>query len=213
MDDSSKADFALAIGGLFQSFGREITTEALYGYWMGLGDLDLRRVQFAVVEAIRSMDHLPAPVQLRRLAGEKSPDAQAMAAWDDAVKAVISLGPYKHVNFADRFINATIRNLGGWPTFIGRFTDSEAEKWLRLEFIKAYRSFSDSRINGEICEPLSGLAEAQFVRKALTDDSGNIVRGENGLPKIIEVLDSPRPIAVQCATPTETNLPRIEAAS
>lgn len=202
MHSDNSQEFSIAIGALFESFGREATTAALHGYWMGLGDIEIHRIQHAVVEAIRTSDRLPTPVELRRLAGEKSPDAQAMAAWDDAVRAVQSLGPYKHVNFADRFINATIRNLGGWSMFISRFTDAEAEKWLRLEFIKGYRAFSSSRVAGEICEPLSGLSQAAFTTRRLVDET-------TGETRLVDVLGEPEPIVVKCSTPTESNLPRM----
>lgn len=162
MQDSDKGPFSVAIGALCETFGQQATKPILHGYWLGLQDLELTDVQRAVAVSIRSATSLPKPVELRRFAGEQTNEQKAIAAWGDVLRAV-ALGPYKHIDFQDRLINAAIRNLGGWPTFCGRFTDEESEKWIRLEFIKAYQVFSAGGVGGEVCEPLPGLSQATSV--------------------------------------------------
>src|SRR5690606_23112013 len=88
-----------------------------------------------------------------------NPDDRAMLAWSD-VQNAIPLGPYKHVDFSDKLINAAVRNLGGWPAFIGRLVDAESEKWLRLEFTKCYATLANSGVSGEMCAALPGLSQA-----------------------------------------------------
>lgn len=159
MNSSDKEKFAFAIASLFETFSQETTKPIMNGYWLGLGDLSLEAVQGAVALAIRESDHLPRPAELRRLTGEQTKaEDRAIAAWGDVLKA-IPLGAYKHLDFADKLVNATIRNLGGWPSFLSRFTDAEAEKWARIEFCKAYSSFASSGVNGEAIAPLPGLSE------------------------------------------------------
>ncbi len=158
MQTSDKAKFSAAITALCETFGQEATTPILHGYWLGLQDMTLEAVNVAVAKAIRSADKLPKPVELRRLAGEQTNEQRAISAWGDVLRAV-ALGPYKHIDFQDKHINAAVRNLGGWPTFCGRFTDEESEKWVRLEFIKAYQAFSAGGVGGEVCEPLPGLSQ------------------------------------------------------
>ncbi len=167
MEPEDKPEFAVAIGAMCAAFGTDASKALILGYWMGLSDLSLTDVQQAVGRSMRESQYLPKPVELRRLAGEKTPEAAAMAAWGDVQRA-IPLGPYKHVDFSDKLINATIRNLGGWPTFIGRLTDEESEKWLRLEFVKCYSTFANSGVNGEACLPLVGLSQANAVCGLIT---------------------------------------------
>lgn len=161
MNETEKGSFATAIGALLETFGQEATKPILHGYWLGLQDLTLEQVQVAVAVGIRSSERLPRPVELRRLVGEQTGEQRAIAAWGDVLRA-IPRGPYKHIDFQDNLINAAIRNLGGWPTFVGRFTDEEAEKWARLEFIKAYQAFSGGA-GEEACAALPGLSQATAV--------------------------------------------------
>lgn len=162
MDDSQKVEFGTAIGAMCAAFGTEASKALLLGYWMGLSDMSLADVQRAVARSMRECQHLPRPVELRRLAGEKTSDEAAIVAWDDVLRA-IPVGTYKHVDFSDRLINAVIRNLGGWPNFVGRFMDAESEKWVRIEFLKCYASFASSGVSGEMCERLAGISEKTAV--------------------------------------------------
>lgn len=175
MQLSDMKAFRDCITGLCMTFGRESSEVLFEAYWMGLSDLSVESVQRACMRAIRESQHFPKPVELRRFAGEQTNEQRAIAAWGDVLRAV-ALGPYKHIDFQDRLINAAIRNLGGWPTFCGRFTDEESEKWVRLEFIKAYQAFSAGGVGGEVCDPLPGLSQATSV-------GGNLVAP---IPRVIE---------------------------
>lgn len=167
MVDGDKAGFAVAIGALFASFGQDATQAIMQGYWLGLNDLDLSQVQQSVAMALKRSKFLPKPAELREFVGANaSEDDLAMSAWGDVLKAV-RLGPYKHVDFEDKLCNAVIRNLGGWVTFLERFKDAESEKWLRFDFVKCYKSFAKSGVNGEMIEPLAGLGEREVVNGQL----------------------------------------------
>lgn len=168
MVDEDKAGFAVAIGALFASFGQDATQAIMQGYWLGLNDLELGQVQQSVAMALKRCKFLPKPAELRELIGENlSEDDCALAAWGDVLKAVC-LGPYKHIDFDDKLCNAVIRNLGGWVTFLERFSDAESEKWLRLDFVKCYKSFAKSGVSGELIEPLAGLAEREVINGQLS---------------------------------------------
>jgi hypothetical protein len=178
MVDSDKPAFAAAIGAMLETFGQQATKPILHGYWLGMQDLPLEAVQRAVAVAITQSERTPRPVDLRRLAGEQTAEQRAIAAWGDVQRAV-PRGAYKHIDFADRLVNATIRNLGGWPTFIARFSDEESEKWARHEFLKTYQSLSSSGVNGEACLPLPGLSERTAIGG---------------------VLQAPVPLRIECDT-------------
>lgn len=162
MTEKDRKDFAQAVGALLETFGTEATEPLLRGYWIGLCDLDLLTVQAVVAKAIRHCDRLPKPAELRKLSGEQTGESKAISAWADVQRA-LPYGPYKHIDFQDKRINAVVRNLGGWPTFCERFTDAESEKWVRLEFVKAYQAFESSGVDGEACRPLTGLAQVQAI--------------------------------------------------
>lgn len=162
MVEAERKEFGEAIGAMCAVFGTDASRALLYGYWMALSDLSLPDLRHAVARSMRECHHLPRAVELRRLAGERTAEAGAIVAWDD-VQHAIPLGPYKHVDFDDKIINATIRNLGGWPTFIGRLTDPESEKWLRIEFIKCYQHISATGFSKDAYQALPGLSQAQAI--------------------------------------------------
>ena len=163
MDQSNLARYQLCIRAMFASFSSECTEATLQGYWLGLSDLTIEQVEAAVAKSIRECKFVPRPVELRELVGaHQSDDDTAIAAWGDVLKAV-RLGPYKHIDFQDKLCNAVVRNLGGWVTFLERFSDAESEKWVRLDFVKCYKSFAKSGVSGELIEPLAGLAEREVI--------------------------------------------------
>lgn len=194
MIESDRPKLTVHVAAMLLAFRCEASEPALLGYWIGLNDLPIDAVIFAIGRAIRELDHAPAPVEIRRLAGEDTGEQRAIRAWNAALSA-IGLGSYKHVDFEDCVINATIRNLGGWPTFLSRFADAESEKWLRIEFLKAYAVFgSGNALSLEAVAALPGLSEVDFSS------------GELGKPIARRI-----PCDYQIARPTiQFNAPAIE---
>jgi hypothetical protein len=151
--------FRELIEAMALSFGVEFTKPRFLGYWVAMRDLSLFVCQQAVYRAMGESKRLPLPAELREFAGVPNPEQKAIAAWGDAERAS-RLGSYKHIDFEDKLINAVIRHLGGWPMFLSRWTGSE-EKWLRMEFVKVYRNFQSTGVNGDACRALPGLSQAQ----------------------------------------------------
>jgi hypothetical protein len=180
MEAGDRADFAKAITAMVVSFGKEGSPELITGYWMGLCDLDILTVQRAVARAIREFSGMPKPADLRKLSGaSQSAESLAELAWVDVIKA-IPYGPYKHVDFEDSICNAVIRSMGGWPNFISRFTDAEAENWVRKEFTRMHQNLQHSGVSGEMVRPLAGLSNCSVI---------------NGMPC------EPVPIRIECEVP------------
>ena len=146
---------------LGETFGRQVTAGTIEVYRIGLVDLTDDEVTRAAGVAVTRCRFMPVPAELREFAGVTTEADRALLAWS-AVERTLSRGPYKHLDFDDGAINATIRNLGGWPTFLSRFTDAEAEKWARKEFIETYEVMARAA-GEEECAPLAGLAEADVV--------------------------------------------------
>lgn len=178
MDDTQKQPFADCIKALFKTFGVEADRATLLGYWMGLQDMELEHVQAAVMLCIRECSHLPRPVEIREKVEGTQDDAGELA-WAIVLRS-IGLGPYKHVDFADGHINAAIRQLGGWPAFLSRFSDGESEKWARIEFLKSYKNLRHARVSGDVCKPLPGLSETQYVAGIGVRECVPIRIGSNG---------------------------------
>lgn len=169
---------------LFATFGSEPTADLIRGYVIGIGDLSPEKIQEAVFRAIRECEHLPRPAELRRLAGEcNDPEALAVAAWGDVLRAV-PLGAWKSISFDDVTINAAIRNLGGWPNVIERFAGAEDEKWLRIEFVRTYKSLASRGIDGDACRPLPGLSEKQVAGGRIVDPAPVLIGCEGSRAKI-----------------------------
>ena len=144
---------------LCESFGRKPTPLTYEAYELALSDIDDEALSQAATKAAKSCKFMPTPAELRELAGCVTEADRGLLAWA-AVERSIHLGPYRHVDFDDRAINAAIRNLGGWVSFLSRFTDAEAEKWVRQEFLKVYATYARATIGDEEGAPLAGLAEA-----------------------------------------------------
>lgn len=164
MDDNeqTREAFGVAITAMLETFGAEGTKPQLMGYWYALRDLSIDEVEQAVYAAMRTQKRRPMPAELRELVEGGSNADRAIEAWADVLQAIPS-GPYKWVDFDDGVINATIRHLGGWPTFVSRFTGAESEKWARLEFLKCYEALASRRLDGEACDALPGIAEATAI--------------------------------------------------
>jgi hypothetical protein len=157
------ADKALEL--VFLAFNREATPEAVIGYSIGLEGMSGCEIVQACRLAMRECKFMPTPRELRDLAGKGNSDSRAILAWDCAVGAA-GYGPYKPVDFGDKLINATIRSLGGWPSFLSRLHGDE-EKWCRQEFIKTYAAYQRQTPPEDSIRPLPGLGEMTSVNGVL----------------------------------------------
>ena len=167
MNESDKEQFTIMVSALAEAHRREASKALLMAYWFALRDLPLGDFERAVQTSLCRSKFMPSPAELRELSGGAMIDDRAVIAWQFVVEAVTRLGPYRHVDFDDRVINAAIRTLGGWPEFISRFASAEAERLARNDFLRLYRSLAHSEVAGTICEPLAGLSQTRLVQGRL----------------------------------------------
>lgn len=147
-----------ACGTVADAF-RVKATDTLATAWLwGLAGLTIKQIHVAAAAAIRTKKFFPSVAELRELTGETTPDQAAELAWVEFLDAA-KLGPYRHVDFADRAINATVRSLGGWVNALGRFSGADEERFLKRDFIAAYKIWSARDCSGESGAPLQGLSE------------------------------------------------------
>jgi len=189
MQASDRENYTAMMQALGATFGRDCDEPTLAGYWLAVSDLPVDALKRAVMRAIRECDRMPSGKQLRKLAGELDNDARAVLAWQSACDSIQAHGAYRHVDFDDRIINATIRTMGGWPKLISRF-EKDREEFIRRDFLNSYQSLLASRVDGEVCRPLAGISEASVVDGKVSQPL--IERIETGLPMLPSPNRDPR---------------------
>lgn len=163
VNELEKQKFGVAITAMLETFGQESTPARLLGYWMGLRDFTLSQIENSVCSCLRTATRLPVPADLRAIISGGSSSELAITAWSD-VQCAANASYMKDLDFEDRIINAVIRNLGGRWNFFERLNASaESEKWLRLDFIKAYAVFAQEIPSDEAISPLIGQATHGLV--------------------------------------------------
>jgi hypothetical protein len=156
MHAKQRPEFVGIITALAVTFGREASEALLTGYWMALQDLPLDDLKRAAARAIHERTFMPVPAELRELAGELTPEARAVIAWKAALDAERLHGYYGSVDFDDKAVNATIRNMGGWEKFTERL-ENEDREWLRKEFLQIYAVYCRRGVTASEAMPLGGF--------------------------------------------------------
>lgn len=149
--------FVKTLLGLAEAFGREISSPAIGVYYAALRDLADDEWTRAVERCATTSQRMPAPAELRALAGEHTAAERAIAAWMEATAAARSVGSYRSVAFEDAAINAAIRSMGGWERFCAADAD-ELERFERPRFLAAYAGFARS-VPAAYAEHLPGREE------------------------------------------------------
>ena len=158
MDKVDLERFAQLIAVLASSFRQEADGAMLEGYRIGLEDVPIDAIELAVHRAIRECKFFPSVSELRELAGEMRPEVRSVKAWDALCKGMAHHGYYNSVDFDDKVINATVRNLGGWMAISDR-VDEEGSKWLRKDFERVYAALQSSGVSAIDAGPLIGYFE------------------------------------------------------
>ena len=146
---------------LGEAFRQKVSEPTINAYRIGLAGLTEKQLQQAGMMALQSSKFMPSPAELRELVNGTSEDL-AILAWG-LVEQAMPIGGYRPVDFGDRFINATIRNLGGWEMLFAQCADAESESFYRARFLKTYKAMRAANVDGEACKPLGGLSEYTAV--------------------------------------------------
>lgn len=128
------------------------------GYTMALDDLPVAAIERGVRSAMRQCKFMPSAVEIRELSGELSVQSRAVLAWDALNIAMRRFGAYRTVDFADRAINATVRNLGGWER-VCEIPDDEFDTFFRKDFDRVYMSFARTGVGVDQGAPLVGILD------------------------------------------------------
>ena len=195
MNESDRTKFGIVINALAASFRAVVSKPLLHGYWLGLKDLSVEDLERAAARALCESKFMPAPAELRTLAGVMSRVDRMLKAWDALQRAVEQYGCYKSVNFDDPVINAAVRNLGGWMNLDDRMKGDE-RKWTRKEFATVYESLCRTGIVPGSGEALIGFSEHDQGRCHVRYDLPETVQIETGLPPhgpgVVPALAAPK---------------------
>lgn len=187
MEPSDLGKFTELVTALAAAFGRETEKATFVAYKIGLEDLPIAAINHAIGRALRECKFMPSPAELRELAGVQKPKERAVLAWEALDAAVASYGYYHSVDFDDKLINATVRNLGGWER-ICDLPEEEYQKWFRKDFERVYASLAAGGIGPDQAAPLLGYYAKQ--------NSGNgmpiapPVKIDTGLPALPQLESS-----------------------
>ena len=158
-EKEQKLRFAAILESLAVVYQIEMTKDMLKVYWAALSDIHLDQIEQAAAAHVALQRWFPKPCELR----SASPDADAVRAWDSAIAAIHHHGMYRHVDFEDSVVNATIRHLGGWSEFCSM--EPKDESWIRKEFVQTYKALASTGTSQEQAAPLPGLSEANQVKR------------------------------------------------
>lgn len=141
MTQADRPRFLAALGALAVATGTPLDEARSRAYWMALDDLPIEAIERAVRSALRSARFFPRPVELREACGDIPPAGRAAIAFEAVRRAIREQGAYRSVAFDDPLVNATVRNLGGWPRLCGQ-TKDELDKWTRKDFERVYAALA-----------------------------------------------------------------------
>lgn len=153
--ENDSAERTALIGILAETFRQTASKPMLTGYAMGLEGIPTDRLKAAVRTALRTCKFMPTPIELRELAGELKITDRAVRAFMAMAEAVTGIGGYSTIDFDDRFINATIRALGGWVSVCETPAD-EFDKFLKQKFERTYAALVAAGVSAEQAAPLQG---------------------------------------------------------
>jgi hypothetical protein len=151
---------------LAEAWRQKITPMTVRTYELGLSDLDIADVKRGVMSAIRECQFMPSVHELRKLAGAAGTRIEAkdrpLLAWEAVRRAISKVGAYDSPSFDDAVINATIRELGGWPLLCD--TPSDEMHWLEKRFCATYSALCSVKLPADQTERLAGITEINNVR-------------------------------------------------
>lgn len=146
---------------LAEAWRQKITPMTVRTYELGLSDLDINAVNRGVFAAIRECQFMPSVHELRKLAGAAETQINAkdrpLLAWQAVRGAFSKVGAYDSPEFDDAVINATIRELGGWPQLCD--TPSDEMHWLEKRFCATYSALCSVKLPTDQTKRLAGITE------------------------------------------------------
>jgi hypothetical protein len=142
MKNSELEAFSELLTGALEVYSQRTSKLVINIWWNALEKYDFSIVEQAFGDHIVDPDvgqFAPKPANIIRNI-EGSRETRAMLAWAKVYKAIRGVGGGSTVCFDDRFIHATIGDMGGWPRLCK--TEEDEIPFKAKEFEKRYNSLS-----------------------------------------------------------------------
>jgi hypothetical protein len=168
MNNNQLSDFSEVLTGALEVYGQRTSKLVINIWWNALEKYDFSIVEQAFGAHIVDPDvgqFAPKPANIIRNI-EGSRETRAMIAWAKVHKAIRSVGGGSTVCFDDRFIHATVGNMGGWPSLC-KVGEDEIQFKAR-EFEKRYNSHSKHGVT-EFPRKLIGHYESQNLAQGFME--------------------------------------------
>lgn len=169
------SDFADLLAGVMDLYGKPISEFATTVWWEAMRPYDLPAVRLAFSRHVQNPDSgqfAPKPADVIRMLGGTTQDS-ALRAWAKIDKTVRHVGPYASVAFDDPLIHRVLHDMGGW---VGLSSKSEDEwPFVAKEFENRYRGYAMRNERPEYPPVLTGIAEAENVRRGLRSDPPRLI--------------------------------------
>ena len=167
MNNNDREYFADLLTGVLQVYNQKTSNMLIDVWWNALDKFDFNVVKKAFSDHVLDPDvgqFTPKPANIIRNI-EGSRETRSMIAWAKVAKAIRSVGGGSTVCFDDKFIHATIGDMGGWPNLCKTEEDELAFK--AREFEKRYNSHSKHGVK-EFPRKLIGSYETQNLAQGFT---------------------------------------------
>ncbi len=170
----TEREFASCIALLCASVGRDMSLEQSKAWYAMLGDLSVEQLKAGIIATLRSYTFAGFPPigTIRENCGVASgvitTKDRPLLAWQAVRWAISKVGAYDSPAFDDEGINATIRELGGWPLLCD--TPSDEMHWLEKRFCATYSALCSVKLPSDQTERLAGITEISNGREGYASE-------------------------------------------
>ena len=142
------------IEGMCEQYNRQATEALFLVYDVGLQDLSSDQVELAIIQAMRECEYMPTVKVIRDLVKGKPEDVAQLAFFSLSE----NVSSYDTLDFQDKRINATVRQLGGMQRICDMpAMGEEFHVWFRKEFLRVYALYQRRGVGDEEGKPLAGI--------------------------------------------------------
>lgn len=142
MKPSDKPKFLEVLGGVYDFYGRELTTFSARVWWQACEQYDIEQVTKAFSAHLMDAEHgrfLPKPADLVRVLSGTRTD-RSLLAWGKVHDAIRTVGAYQSVAFDEGLIHAAIEDAGGWIALCR--AEADELPFLQKRFCDAYKAYA-----------------------------------------------------------------------
>lgn len=183
---SKEQTFKMVVATLLEIYDKQLSPQGQKIWWNTLKPYSADQIAEAMQHHIQDPDNgkfAPKPADLiAKITGTSkqlsiSVESKAIAAWDEAYKAMMKHGQYQSVKLSDPLGMKVVKHLGGWGSFCMMRQDEE--QWRRKEFIQTYTTLQGSE---NLPTMLSGVGQSDNDK----------LEAKKQLDSIYQKLDQPQ---------------------